>query len=75
MRHSRVQDGRRGAALSAGLASIAALSLGGPAFVQSADDTVLEATELEPIIVGARRRDEELLDVPVSATVLDGQTL
>ncbi|MFN3864285.1 MAG: TonB-dependent receptor [Erythrobacter sp.] len=64
------------AALLAGTTGIAILAA--PAMAQDmADDATVEAAEAQDgaIIVTARRREERLIDVPLSVTALSGETL
>jgi iron complex outermembrane recepter protein len=64
------------AALLSGCAVVAALAA--PAAAQdteAASETVEEASEGNTIIVTARRREERLIDVPLSVTAITGDTL
>jgi iron complex outermembrane receptor protein len=63
------------AALLAGTAGLATFAA--PAMAQESADTAVEASEAEDgvIIVTARRREERLIDVPLSVTALSGEAL
>ena len=58
---------------AAGLTAILVCGTAWPAQAQAQDDT--EATGLDAIIVTAERREQNLQDVPISATVLTGEQL
>jgi iron complex outermembrane receptor protein len=62
---------------TAGLAALAAsVMIGAPAHAQTADSGASARTgNSDPIVVTARRREENLLDVPVSVTAFGAQEL
>jgi iron complex outermembrane receptor protein len=60
--------------LAAGV-GLAALSIGGDAFAQTASTQDPAASDLGDIIVTARKREERLADVPVAVTAITAETI
>ncbi|MSO98366.1 MAG: hypothetical protein EXR11_09135 [Rhodospirillaceae bacterium] len=58
------------------LSTVSLVGLSAPSFAQQAERTqVSQATALEEIVVTSRKREEKLLDIPISVTVFSAQDI